>query len=335
MKIELEHILRLGILKDIQEMFYELTGMNTIFFSFKKGGGHYFFSDEKRALFCQIIQSDPEGERRCYLSNMKGAQKAQEKGSFHIYPCHAGLIDIAIPLMVKKEVVGVILTGQILTKTPTQQGFSQVKERTKDLNIDFKRLEKAYFQLKVFPKKKLGMAMKLLTLISDYIIERENTFLLLEKLIKQQKRLLAEARSKRELREKLRKAMPFLRLENNFNEELNRSQRKVKEAKHFIETNFNHPLTLKEVAEAVSLTPNYFCSLFKKYMNCTFEQYLLRTRMEKAEELLQKTAWSIKKICHQVGYDDPNYFSRLFKKTTGFSPTEYRKNRLTKAYPLI
>ena len=54
-------------------------------------------------------------------------------------------------------------------------------------------------------------------------------------------------------------------------------------------------------------------------------EYLTKIRMEKAKELLTTTEYSMKEICAMVGYADPNYFSRSFKKNVGVTPTEYKE----------
>ncbi len=325
MDIELKQIANIGILKGVQSIFYKTTGMTISFSELREKGEFHFFPSEERALFCKIIQSTPSGKHRCYASDKKGVWKAIQKNSYCIYQCHAGLIDVAIPLIIKGEVIGAILTGQLLVEDPTEEGFNQIKQRVKSLNLDLEKLKEAYFQIKVFSKEKLEMAVKLLSFIGSYIIERENILLLQEKLIKQQQKLIVEINRKEELRKRLREAMPLFRIEDTLEKNLNYSQRVVKEVKHFIEANFNHPLNLKDVAKSVYANPYYLCHLFKKNIGYTFSQYILKVRIEKAEELLQKRGWSVKKICHSVGYNDPNYFSRLFKKTVGVSPTEYRE----------
>jgi two-component system response regulator YesN len=84
-------------------------------------------------------------------------------------------------------------------------------------------------------------------------------------------------------------------------------------------------LTLEEVAEHVGLSPYYFSKLFKDRFGVTFIDYLTEVRIERAKEEMRDPNKSLKEVCFLVGYNDPNYFSRVFKKQTGLSPTEYRK----------
>ncbi|QIZ65955.1 response regulator transcription factor [Geobacillus subterraneus] len=100
---------------------------------------------------------------------------------------------------------------------------------------------------------------------------------------------------------------------------------KIGKAKDYIDRHYAEPLTLEEVAEHVGMSPYYFSKLFKEHFGITFIDYVTNVRIERAKEALVRTDCSLKEICFSVGYNDPNYFSRVFKKQTGWSPSEYRK----------
>lgn len=94
----------------------------------------------------------------------------------------------------------------------------------------------------------------------------------------------------------------------------------------YILENIDKPITLENVAERAHLSPSYFSTLFRKERGKTFSEFLISARMEKAKALLRENAsLSIFEISEQVGYEDANYFSRIFKKKTGISPNAYRK----------
>ncbi|MGE8203371.1 response regulator [Heyndrickxia sp. NPDC080065] len=98
----------------------------------------------------------------------------------------------------------------------------------------------------------------------------------------------------------------------------------LQKAKEYIETNYEKNITLEEVAEYVDLSPFHFTKMFKEKFGLTFIDYLTDLRIEKAKNEILHTNKSLKEICFSVGYKDPNYFSRVFKKKTGVSPTSYR-----------
>jgi two-component system, response regulator YesN len=100
---------------------------------------------------------------------------------------------------------------------------------------------------------------------------------------------------------------------------------KLGKAKDYIDEHYHHPLTLEEVAEYVGISPYYFSKLFKDRFGMTFIDYVTEVRIAHAKKEMADPNKSLKEICFLVGYNDPNYFSRVFKKHTGMSPTEYRK----------
>jgi two-component system response regulator YesN len=100
----------------------------------------------------------------------------------------------------------------------------------------------------------------------------------------------------------------------------------VQKALEYITGNYSKELTLEDVASAVSLSPTYFSRLFKMETGENFIDYLTRYRMELAKKFLQQSELSIKEISYRIGYNDPNYFGKLFKKFYGFNPSECRNN---------
>ncbi len=96
-------------------------------------------------------------------------------------------------------------------------------------------------------------------------------------------------------------------------------------AKEYIKNNYSKALSLDEVSYYVNISPYYFSKIFKEGTGENFIEYLTNIRIEKAKELLSNSDYSMKEICVMVGYSDPNYFSRSFKKNVGVTPTEYKE----------
>ena len=107
-----------------------------------------------------------------------------------------------------------------------------------------------------------------------------------------------------------------------------KANRVVVKARAFIDRNFNRDLTLEEVSREVHVSPYYFSKLFKEQTGDNFINYLTQRRVDTAKLLLADGKLNIKTICNEIGYNDPNYFSRLFKRFEGVTPTEYREQVL-------
>jgi two-component system response regulator YesN len=97
------------------------------------------------------------------------------------------------------------------------------------------------------------------------------------------------------------------------------------EAKTFIDQHITEEISLETVAERVGLAPTYFSYFFKKMTNETFVQYRMKKRIEMAKHLLEMPHYKIVDVGMEIGYQNYPHFSKIFKKMTGISPTEYRQ----------
>ncbi|NMB25855.1 MAG: AraC family transcriptional regulator [Firmicutes bacterium] len=99
----------------------------------------------------------------------------------------------------------------------------------------------------------------------------------------------------------------------------------VQRAVDHIKEHFREELTLEDVAQAVHFSPYYLSRLFREELGLTFVNYLTIVRMDEAKRLLLETDWTISRIAALVGYQDPSYFTKVFKKMEGQTPTQFRR----------
>ena len=104
-------------------------------------------------------------------------------------------------------------------------------------------------------------------------------------------------------------------------------QNEIERATHYFNENYNKPLNIDEYAESRYMSTCWFIRSFKQILKVTPMQYILSLRMVNAKNLLETTEYNISEIAESVGYDNALYFSCLFHKHTGVSPSEYRKMR--------
>lgn len=100
----------------------------------------------------------------------------------------------------------------------------------------------------------------------------------------------------------------------------------VGKAKEYIKTGYSRQITLEDVSRDINVSPQYLSKLFKEEAGTNFIDYLTCIRIRNGKQLLEESELSIKEISYKIGYSDPNYFSRLFKKIEGVTPTEYKEN---------
>ena len=112
----------------------------------------------------------------------------------------------------------------------------------------------------------------------------------------------------------------------------NKNRSILKTAVDFIDSHYmDEEISLNTVANVANVSSNHFSALFSQNMGQTFIEYLTSLRMNKAKELLRCTGMRSSEITGEIGYKDAHYFSYLFKKTQGMTPSDYRKAREEKA----
>ena len=103
----------------------------------------------------------------------------------------------------------------------------------------------------------------------------------------------------------------------------------VEKVKRYANKNYNMPITSRDAAQDLEVTQEHLCRLFSHETGISFTKYLTELRMEKAKELLLQGNIKIKQVGNMVGYTNSYYFCKVFKKATGFTPTEYAKRHAT------
>ena len=97
----------------------------------------------------------------------------------------------------------------------------------------------------------------------------------------------------------------------------------IKNVKAYLEEHYDENISLQDAANEAGMTPQYFSTIFKQSTGQNFIEWLSEFRIKKAKEYLDEPGAVIKEVCFKVGYNDPNYFSRIFKKISGVTPKEY------------
>lgn len=101
----------------------------------------------------------------------------------------------------------------------------------------------------------------------------------------------------------------------------------IRQAKEIIDRQFTQTVNLDEISHTIGISPFYFSRLFREEMGVSFSEYVTKLRMDKALSLLAQGI-SVKECCFSIGYNDPNYFSRIFRKYYEMTPTEYRDEQI-------
>lgn len=104
----------------------------------------------------------------------------------------------------------------------------------------------------------------------------------------------------------------------------------INQAINFIQHHYEEKISLDDVAQKLNLSKHYLCSAFKKVTGENMSLYINKLRIEKAKSLLLESDSRIQEIFEEVGYSNQQYFSKVFKKITGITVTEYKENKMLK-----
>ena len=97
----------------------------------------------------------------------------------------------------------------------------------------------------------------------------------------------------------------------------------------YVDDHYHLDLGIDELADMVGLSCSHFCVLFKRETGSTFLEYLTKYRIDRACSILRQSEVKVYQIAPLVGYQDPRYFTQVFKKITGLTPSEYRMSQLS------
>jgi YesN/AraC family two-component response regulator len=106
---------------------------------------------------------------------------------------------------------------------------------------------------------------------------------------------------------------------------INKEKQAVMPVIEYTKTHYAEPISLKTASDILHIDKSYLCRLFKKAIGLSYLEYVYFLRIAKAEELLLKTEKTVTEIAHETGFPSSAYFTKVFKKRKGYTPTFYKK----------
>lgn len=104
-----------------------------------------------------------------------------------------------------------------------------------------------------------------------------------------------------------------------------RNTQVIKKATEYIRNNYRQKITLDDVAKAVYLSPCHLSKIFKQELGCTIMEFLTKVRIEEAKKLLRNPKYNVIQVADDLGFKDPGYFTKVFKRSEGITPSQYRE----------
>ena len=235
--------------------------------------------------FCALLAKSNESCAQCYTLQCKVEAAAQFQPK--TLKCFAGLCETAMPVRVAENVIAFLHTGQVLLQRPDKVRFKQIAAMLIKwgAEVDLKKVEEAYFNTRVLTLKQYDALIRLLSTFAEHLASCSSVLAL----------------------ERQQKDSPA-----------------IVRARSFIAEHADEEMSLVAVAKVVNMSATYFSEKFKEMTGINFVEYVARTRIEKARNLLLNPNRRVSEVAFEVGFQSLSQFNRTFRKVGGKSPRDYR-----------
>ena len=235
--------------------------------------------------FCALLATSNESCAQCYALQCKVEEEAQFQPK--TLKCFAGLCETAVPVRVAENVIAFLHTGQVLLQRPDKVEFKRIAATLVKwgAEVDLKKLEEFYFNTRVLTVKQYDALIRLLNTFAEHLAACSSALVL----------------------QSQQKDSPA-----------------ITQARTYIRDHSDDSISLAAVARVVNMSATYFSEKFKEMTGINFVEYVARTRVEKARNLLLNPNHRVSEVAFAVGFQSLSQFNRTFKKVVGESPQKYR-----------
>lgn len=240
--------------------------------------------------YCNLIRSTLEGLKKCVCpqSDKELVENVKKTNQPYFTYCHAGLVDLAFPLSTSNHSI-VLIGGQFLFEPPSRREQQKLLDKVKDLPLNQELLRSEIKYIPVIPMQTMKSIIALIITISERFPDRN-----------------------------------VLEIISTISGKHSPKQEKVHNVISFLKSHYSEQYSLREIADNAGLSPYYLAHIFPQELGCSVMQYRKNLRLAMAKEMLINTEMPIIQIAFDLGWNDSNYFSLVFKKETGFSPSSFR-----------
>ena len=158
-------------IKWILNLYYDITGLNVLFFDNKAGEADLSSCPEDSCPFCNLIQTYPVGKEICQKSMQDNSMRSVEYGYSYIFHCPFGLVTWIAPVMVDDNFMGYFLSEAIFMRPLTSHFMEEIKNKTMHLGIETYRLNEALKKVKIISEKKVKSSADFLHISANYLSE--------------------------------------------------------------------------------------------------------------------------------------------------------------------
>lgn len=272
--------------------------------------------------FCKAIRSSAILSKYCEKCDSRGGLEAARIRKPYIYICHAGILDLAIPIIVDDLYLGAFMAGQVHLER--EEEYNQLEYilsgvgKTIDLDSD-PELRASYNLLPVMSLEKVKAFANMFLHIGNYCVEEALRHTSLSKLNFKKQPSDLYNHPKRQSEHRFDKIIPAAENESKDSSKI------LQPALTYIKQHPREKISLSQMASLCNISASYFSKLFAKENLGSLSNYVNRIKLEQAKELLYNTDLAVRSIAEDLGFDDCGYFIKIFKSGTGKTPTEFRR----------
>jgi AraC-like DNA-binding protein/ligand-binding sensor protein len=316
-------------LERLTQIAYDLAGIRfLIVFPQDDGWGQIGAGAATQASpFCKRIHDTIEGAQHCRMCHILMSVAACNNGPTE-QTCHSGASVLVAPIHHEGRPCFALLSSCAFAKGGKKETENEVRQKAIKLGLDEEKLFSDFKQLPELASDTRKLLLAIMEAIGLLILENRDR--------REAQRKLAESQNPSKYRLDIRSTVET-ELKESFplpdpKKKPNHEQRRkgvpplIEVITTLVSRKPNMPFSVSEIAAAARITPNHFSTLFHQHVGQSFSAFLTEKRIDRAKDLLSHLTLNITEVATMSGYDDPGYFARVFKKSTGTSPREWRQS---------
>jgi AraC-like DNA-binding protein/ligand-binding sensor protein len=280
---------QLASMRGLRELFdsvWRLFGVNPALVS-SDGERFVLFESEGRAQpFCRWLQQNATGRTLCGMCDQSRFLEARRSALALRYRCHAGLREFIVPVIRNGEMIALLQCGQVHDRRPTAAAWRSARQDLVQAGVKPGPLRQLFRQNRILAEDRQTDLLSVLELIANRLAHAD------------EQRLLPQA---------------------------GRTGMQLGRAVTFIEVHLAERLTVEVVARTAGLSTRSLERLFQKEIGASVLEFILRRRISRACEILQRTDHTCAEIAFEVGFGSVQHFNRIFRRHQHASPREWRR----------
>ncbi|MFH1499490.1 MAG: PocR ligand-binding domain-containing protein [Verrucomicrobiota bacterium] len=308
-----------SLLEAFCDQIEQITGLRICIYDF----GYFTMENDRLQLpylrrehcspYCLLVKSNPSAAACCIKTESWRSSKAAESKTAFVHRCHAGIVDMVVPIRLGARAVGAIFVGQCAPSDLKQQAMASERIAS-DYGLDGAALLKAIGNLPTKEASSLRRLDQIAFFVADYIRQALGSAVT---------ESMANVHIVRDESGHIR----MDRVPNYFLDQISVGAGVIRNALQQVRSQYWTDISQRKVATLVGVSESHFSRLFKRTTGMTFRRCLVESRLSAAAWLIKKTDLKIKEVADLLNYRDTSSLQRALMRHSGATPTELRRRQ--------